>query len=258
MTPALRRSGRRPPEAAKERLMGQVSARRQVNRLPAERRISDIMLAARSVFTEYGYSDALISDIAERAGVVEGSIYRFFTNKRELLVKVVEHWYEEMLARDDEQFASVRGVWNQIRFIVHHHLTTIRREPALSRLVFQELRPDPNYRKTRLFQLNQAYTHRIIDVIKAAVAEGELQPDVSPTLVRDMIYGCVEHRTWAFLRNEGDFDADQTADGIADIIYRGLLMRRGADDAVAGALTRLERVAGRLENLAAQDRAQSG
>ncbi len=241
--------------------MGQVSARRQVNRLPAERRIADIMLAARSVFTEYGYNDALIFDIAERAGVVEGSIYRFFTNKRELLVKVVEHWYEEMLARDDEQFASVRGAWNQIRFIVHHHLTTIRREPALSRLVFQELRPDPkdpNYRKTRLFQLNQAYTHRIIDVIKAAVAEGELQPDVSPTLVRDMIYGCVEHRTWAFLRNEGDFDADQTADGIADIIYRGLLVRRGADDAVAGALTRLERVAGRLEHLAVQDGAQSG
>jgi TetR/AcrR family transcriptional regulator, fatty acid metabolism regulator protein len=152
----------------------------------------------------------------------------------------------------------VRGAWNQIRFIVHHHLTTIRREPALSRLVFQELRPDPNYRKTRLFQLNQAYTHRIIDVIKAAAAQGELESDVSPALVRDMIYGCVEHRTWAFLRNEGDFDADQTADGIADIIYRGLLVRRSADDAVAGALSRLESVAGRLEQLAPLGGAQSG
>src|ERR1700736_2806184 len=111
--------------------MARTAVRRQVNRLPAERRVLDIMLAARSVFTEFGYNDALISDIAERAGVVEGSIYRFFTNKRELLVRVVEHWYEEMLARDDEQFAGVRGVWNQIRFIVHHHLTTIRREPAL-------------------------------------------------------------------------------------------------------------------------------
>jgi AcrR family transcriptional regulator len=238
--------------------MAQIGSRRQVNRLPAERRISDIMLAARLVFTEHGYDNALISDIAERAGVVEGSIYRFFTNKRELLVRVVEHWYEETLARDEEQFASVRGAWNQIRFIVHHHLTTIRREPALSRLVFQELRPDPNYRKTRLFQLNQAYTHRILDVIKVAAAQGELRSDVPPALVRDMIYGCVEHRTWAFLRNEGDFDADQTADGVADIIYRGLLARRNADDAVSGALARLERVAGRLEQLAPPSDAHSG
>ncbi len=66
------------------------------------------MLAARIVFTEKGYNEALMSDIAERAGVVEGSIYRFFTNKRDLLVKMVEHWYEEMLARDDEQFAGVQ------------------------------------------------------------------------------------------------------------------------------------------------------
>jgi AcrR family transcriptional regulator len=238
--------------------MAQGVSRRQVNRLPAERRIADIMLAARAVFTEKGYNDALISDIAERAGVVEGSIYRFFTNKRDLLVRVVEHWYEEMLARDDEQFASVRGVWNQIRFIVHHHLTTIRREPALSRLVFQELRPEPGYRKSRLFQLNQAYTHRILEVIRTAAAQGELRADVSPSLVRDMIYGCVEHRTWAFLRNEGDFDADQTADGIADIVYRGLLVGESARDPMSNAVSRLEGVAARLERLTSPAAAQRG
>jgi TetR/AcrR family fatty acid metabolism transcriptional regulator len=237
--------------------MAQTGARRQVNRLPAERRILEIMLAARSVFIEKGYDDALISDIAERAGVVEGSIYRFFTNKRDLLVRVVEHWYEEMLARDNEQFASVRGTWNRIRFIVHHHLATIRREPALSRLVFQELRPDPEYRQTRLFQLNQAYTHRIIDVIKAAAAQGELRSDVSPSLVRDMIYGCVEHRTWAFLRNEGDFEIDDTADSIAEIVYRGLVQKT-ANDSVSGALSRLEQVAARLERLAPPEAGQSG
>jgi AcrR family transcriptional regulator len=226
--------------------------------LPAERRILDIMLAARAVFTEKGYNDALISDIAERAGVVEGSIYRFFTNKRDLLVRVVEHWYEEMLAHDDEQFASVRGTWNRIRFIVHHHLMSIRRDPALSRLVFQELRPDPSYRKTRLFQLNQAYTHRLVEVIKAAASEGEMRDDVSPTLVRDMVYGCIEHRTWAFLRNEGDFDMDKTADGIADIVYRGLVAQKPADDPVSDALSRIEKAAARLERLWPASARQSG
>lgn len=225
-------------------------SRRQVNRLPPEKRISDIMLAAREVFTERGYNDALISEIADRAGVVEGSIYRFFTNKRDLLVQVVENWYEEMLARDSEQFAAIRGTWNQIRFIVHHHLASIRREPALSRLVFQELRPDPDYRATRLFQLNQAYTHRIIDVVKAAMAAGEFRGDISPSLVRDMIYGCIEHRTWAFLRNEGDFDVVATTDSITDIIYRALAVSpESGDDKLGSALTRLEYVTDRLEKM---------
>jgi len=230
--------------------MAHSTARRQVNRLPPERRIADIMSAAKAVFTEKGYNEALISDIAERAGVVEGSIYRFFTNKRELLIRVIEHWYEEMLARDEQQFKGVRGFSNQIRFIVHHHLMSIRREPALSRLVLQELRPDPGYRNTRVFQMNQAYVHRVVDVIKAAVAAGEFRSTASPTLVRDMIYGCIEHRTWAFLRNEGDFDVEETADSITDIVCRGLASGKASEDPSAGVMARLEGVTARLEVLA--------
>lgn len=224
-------------------------ARRQVNRLPPERRMADIMQAARLAFAEKGYGEALISDIAERAGVVEGSIYRFFANKRDLLVKMAEEWYEEMLARDDEQFQGVRGTWNRLRFLVHHHLMTIRREPALSRLVFQELRPDPGYRKTKLFRLNQAYTQRVVDIVKAAMASGEFRSDVSPIIARDMVYGAIEHRTWAFLRNEGDFNIEETADGITELIYRGLVASEAAEP-LAETAARLQAVADRLEAMA--------
>jgi TetR/AcrR family fatty acid metabolism transcriptional regulator len=223
-------------------------ARRQVNRLPPERRVADILLAAKQVFLDRGYNEALISDIAERAGVVEGSIYRFFQNKRDLLIKMVEHWYEDLLAHDEAQLQGVRGTWNRIRFMVHHHLATIRREPALSRLVFQELRPDPEYRNTRLFQLNQAYTHRIVDIVKAAMVAGEFRSDVSPSLVRDMIYGAVEHRTWAFLRNEGDFNTEETADGITELIYLGLA-KSAKVEPLTKATVRLEAVAARLETI---------
>jgi TetR/AcrR family fatty acid metabolism transcriptional regulator len=223
-------------------------ARRQVNRLPPGRRVADILLAAKQVFTERGYNEALISDIAEHAGVVEGSIYRFFQNKRDLLIKMAEHWYEDLLAHDEAQLQGVRGTWNRIRFMVHHHLATIRREPALSRLVFQELRPDPEYRNTRLFQLNQAYTHRIVDIVKTAMVSGEFRSDLSPSLVRDMIYGAVEHRTWAFLRNEGDFNAEETADGITDLFYRGLAKSATAEP-LAETTIRLEAVAARLESV---------
>jgi hypothetical protein len=65
-----------------------------------------------------------------------------------------------------------------------------------------------------------------------------------------MIYGCIEHRTWAFLRNEGDFDLEQTADGITDIIYRGLAVTPGETDPLAATVRRLETVADRLERLA--------
>ena len=37
-----------------------------------------------------------------------------------------------------------------------------------------------------------------------------------------MIFGGIEHRVWAFLRNEGDFDTAQTADAIADFVRDAL------------------------------------
>jgi AcrR family transcriptional regulator len=232
--------------------MGRSASRRHVNRLPPEQRIADIMQAARAVFAEKGYENALISEIAERAGVVEGSIYRFFANKRELLIKVVEYWFEELLTGEDEHIAAIRGTWNRIRYIVRRHLLAIHDEPGLARLVFQELRPDPGYRATRVFELNRDYVGRIIEVVKEAIATGEFRSDVSTTLVRDMIYGCAEHHTWAFLRGDGDFSVDETADGITEIIYRGLAAGPVAQDPIASNLARLERVANRLETLAAK------
>jgi AcrR family transcriptional regulator len=225
------------------------TAKRQVNRLPPERRISDIMAAAKEVFTEKGYHEALISDIADRAGVVEGSIYRFFANKRDLLVKVVELWFENILREDAEQFAAARGTWNRMRFLIYHHLMSIRRDAALSRLMFLEIRPSADYRTSRLFELNRAYTQRLIEVVKEGIAAGELNRDASPSLVRDMVFGCIEHRTWAFLRQEGDFDPISTADEITHLIYGGLVSEQRTTPE-ADLLTRLEAATARLEAVA--------
>lgn len=229
--------------------------RRTIRRQPSEKRIADIMRAAREVFTEHGYSEALISDIAERAGVVEGSIYRFFRSKRDLLIRVAEAWFEEMLAEDDVQFAAIEGTRNRLRYIVFQHLVTIRTEPALSRIVLQELRTDPDYRSSRLYRLNQTYTHRVIALVRDCVASGEFRPETSPVLVRDMLYGCIEHRTWAFLRNEGEFDVVATADSIAGMIYRAVVAEPAPEEAdipdgLGLAIARLEGVTSRLEQLA--------
>ena len=229
--------------------------RREVRRMPPEKRVADIMNAARSVLVERGIAEAFVSEVAERAGIVEGSIYRFFSNKRDLVEKVVENWYEEMLADYFAHFEAIVGARNQLRFIIHHHLMSIKKEPTLSRLVFLELRPAENYRSTRVFELNQAYTKRVVDVVKAAIRDGEFRSDISPTLVRDMIFGGIEHRVWAFLRNEGDFDASKTADAITDFICRAL---SAADDApidrTSSMLARIESAAEQLERIVGSTR----
>jgi TetR/AcrR family transcriptional regulator, fatty acid metabolism regulator protein len=221
--------------------------RRQVYRLPRAQRMADIMLTARQVFREKGYNDAVLSEIAERAGVVEGTIYRYFTGKRDLLIKVVEHWYEDMLTDYDRQLHGIRGTWNRLRFMIWRHLSVIHNDPAMCRLIFNELRSGPEYRETAVFELNREYTNRTLAIIQDAMDSGEFRAGIPLRIVREMIYGGVEHHTWSYLRGDGDFSPEEVADAITDIIYRGLVRSGVALDRGEEAIRRLEEVAERLE-----------
>ncbi len=221
------------------------SARRPVSRLPRERRLADIASAARAVFAERGYEQASMAEIAERAGIVEGTIYRFFDHKRDLLSKVVERWYEEMLADYDRQLAGVRGTWNRLRFMIWHHLKSIHENPDLSRLVFKHIRTAPDYRRSVVYELNRRYTRHTIDIVEEGIAAGELRPDLNLRLVRDLIYGCVEHHTFAYLAGTGDYQIEGSADEITDLVYCSLAAKRA--ESSRSVLARLEAVARRLE-----------
>jgi AcrR family transcriptional regulator len=210
-------------------------------------RSAGILAAARAVIAEKGYENTLLSDIARRAGVVDGTIYRYFENKRDLLIKVAQVWFGEQLMMDSH-LDSIDGTQNKLRHLAWRTLSIVRREPVLARFMLMELRPDPNYRNTPFFEMNRKFTHEVLQVCRDAIASGEFLKDVSPNMLRDMLHGCIEHRTWAFLRGEGDFNIDEVADGIAKVIYRGMAARpEGTAGTLDSLIRRLESVADTLD-----------
>ncbi|NMG76571.1 TetR/AcrR family transcriptional regulator [Aromatoleum diolicum] len=193
------------------------------SRLAPDERISEIMAVTRQLLSEKGYQNVVTSEVAERCGISEGTIYKYFDSKRELLARVAEEWFEEILGADENPPPGA-GVRERLRQLVWKGLSIIRQEPSLSRFVLMELRSDPTYRSMRIYELNRRFTARIGDLLQEAVSTGLFRADVSVRLLRDMIFGCIEHRTWAYLRGEGDFSVDEAADGITNVIYRGMLM----------------------------------
>lgn len=237
--------------------------RRTSARLPRVERTAAIMEAARAVFCEHGYANASTAEIARRAGVVEGALYRYFPSKRDLLIKVVEDFYERVFSDYEEQLKGVRGVWNSLRFMIWKHLSVIHANPVMCRLIFNELRATAEYRHTSVFELNRKYTQLTLAIVKSGMASGELRGDVPLQIVRDMIFGCAEHHTWAFLRGEGRFSPDEAADAITDLIYHGLAATPASKatakrpDTTDATIQRLERVTKRLEALAGRKSKQS-
>jgi len=228
--------------------MSQKAPRRR--RLSKEVREAELLDAAAEVFRAKGYHEASSAEIAERAGVVEGTIYRYFSTKRELLIQVVERAYEQAIADFEVQLQGISGTWNRLRFLIWRHLRTIEEDPALARLVTFDIKADPDYRSMRVFELNKAYTRRTVEIIEKAIRSGEFVADVPIPVIRDMIYGCIDHQTWSYVRGEGGFDVNASADYITHLIYRGLAAHPARDDTateLAEIGERLARIEARLD-----------
>lgn len=227
--------------------------RRAVVRLPREQRVRDILQAAREVFCERGYADAAVAEIAARAAVVEGTIYKYFESKHDLLLKVLEQWYEELLNEYAADLQGIRGLRERLRYLVWRHLRTIRDDPLLARLMFLEVRTHADYPRSRLFAMNRRYTALLTAVLDDGVAAGELRAGIAVRAVRDMVYGGMEHVSWRYMSGQGSLDIDREADDLLAILWDGIAARNAPADAESTAaalhrqLARLERVADRLE-----------
>jgi AcrR family transcriptional regulator len=218
------------------------AARRIVVRLPRARREQDILDSAHDVFVRRGYEAASMSEIAEIAGVVEGTIYKYFDGKRALLYRVMARWYEAMLADYAAHLAGHRGTRARLRFVIWRHVASIRDNPALCHLFFREIRGDPDYRGSAIHELNRRYTHVVVEILRDGVTCGEVRAGVPFALVRDMIYGAVEHQTWAYVSGQGSLDADAVADRLVDLVLAGVAPTPDpAADRLAALVARLER-----------------
>ncbi|WP_242851480.1 helix-turn-helix domain-containing protein [Clostridium sp. DMHC 10] len=58
-------------------------------RKASENREQQILDAAIKIFSEKGYNAATTSEISKEAGIAEGTLFRYFKNKKTLLAKIV-------------------------------------------------------------------------------------------------------------------------------------------------------------------------
>jgi AcrR family transcriptional regulator len=214
---------------------GRRNAGARARRRPKAERVHEILGAARTVFAEHGYQAAAISEIAHRAGVVEGTIYKHFANKRDLLLRVMSDFYAGLIADVESGLRSVRGTANRLRFVIGRHLQAFSADRGLCRLLIREIRPDGDLYDAAMEELNRRYTRATARVLEEGIAVGEIRGDVDPTVARHMIYGAIEHVVWRFVFHGGRLDVDRLADDLTRALLGGLLAPRargGADAAV--------------------------
>jgi TetR/AcrR family fatty acid metabolism transcriptional regulator len=187
-------------------------------------RRDSILAAARDAFAKNGFEGTSIADIARAAGVSDGLVYRYFANKRDLLNAVLTEFYERTMV-DLEAIAARDAPFEQrLHDIIHRHIEAFVLEADACRLFISEVRTAADYQGSPVQQLNRRYTSILVRIIESGIATGEVRADVEMRLIRDVIFGAIEHRTWAAV-NGRPLDIDATAKGLVELLRYGLMAR---------------------------------
>lgn len=229
----------------------------------------EILAAARAVFATRGYEQTSIAEIAAKVGVVEGAIYKHFANKRELLFEAMRTFYRPLIEQTREQLAGIHGTRNRLRFVIWRQFKGFVEEPGICRLIMHDIRPRQDYPESVVHELNRESTSLVLGIVEEAMARGEFRRDLPATMVRDVIYGGIEHVMWKALSGRALVDIDRLADDLTELIVSGVGARAVASDAAGAAAagarsetgtkehleTRVERLETMLEALAREQEA---
>ncbi|MGA0598675.1 TetR/AcrR family transcriptional regulator [Enterovirga sp. CN4-39] len=209
-------------------------------------RKDEILEAARRLFVAKGSDGTTMADIAAETGIAEGTVYLYFKSKRDLVAGIASYWTRQMLDRTVEQLSAVDRLTDKLTIIVQNHLTFMLQHPDLYFLFFKEIRTSPDYATSDLHEVNRAYTEPLKKCLAAATPSGRSPAGLTPSQMRDLVYGGVEHTGWARIVRGKAAETDVPA--LARALTMTFLAAFGLDETAPADLEarvrRLERLLG--------------
>lgn len=181
-----------------------------------------IIDAAAKVFVQKGYVLASVSEIASVAGVSDGLIYRYFDDKRALLDVVLSEYFQKIVAKLENAARSDATFPEKVHSLILQHLRSFLEDLDFCRFFVSDVRSANGYRGSPVQKLNRAYTRIFIKVLEEGIASGKMKANLDPRLVRDVVFGAVEHVAWRLALRGRAIDIEEVARQLTEITLSGV------------------------------------
>lgn len=190
-----------------------------------------ILKAAQRLFARHGYGGTTTRDLAQAAGVAEGTLFRHFESKKAILIRVATEGWVEILT-DLLTELSEMGSYKAIGQVMRRRMWNFSHNTELVRVCFMEAQFHPDLRE----QIQTEVITKMTDVAEAffqtAIDRGIYRP-MNPRVIARIFLGMftVAGFSQSTLSDEdGSPKAMQDlAEGLTDIFLNGVLVNREID-----------------------------
>ena len=206
-----KRSTPRPPQQARSR-----------------RTREKLIEAAVGCFERHGFEETTTAMIANEAGVSVGTVYNYFTDKREIILELLDRFDREVTEDVISQLdpASWRGTTDprdRTRSLIDVVFHTQRMRPGIQRILWAQFFKDPEFNEP--FEAVRTRIRVAIDAFIDAVDEAGLcRPDLDREMASFVVLNAVQWNASQAFQNEDPKFRDAAAHATAELVARYLFV----------------------------------
>jgi TetR/AcrR family fatty acid metabolism transcriptional regulator len=182
-----------------------------------------IIDAATKVFAKKGFYNAKVSEIAQEAGIADGTIYIYFNHKDDILISLFEEKMKEVLDNMKNQISLERDPLKKIEKFALVHLKMIQDNKDIAEIIQVELRQSSkfmkNYHNTKFFE----YLDLISNIIQEGKEKGLVREDILPGIAKRAFFGALDEmsRFWV-LSKKPKYDIETASRQISGFFINGI------------------------------------
>jgi len=186
-----------------------------------------ILRAAIKVFSENGYFNSKVSDIAREAGVADGTVYLYFKNKDDILHSIFQHAMSIFIAEAKKELEKTDDPADKLRKIAKLHLEKLGKDRDLA-VVFQvELRGSTKFME----EFSTSAFAEYLNIIKEAFIEGQqkgiFRSDLNPTVCAKILFGALDEMVTNWILSKKNYPLVPMSETVISVFFNGVLNRQG-------------------------------
>ena len=181
-----------------------------------------VIAAATERFTRDGFDGTTTAEIAADAGVSEATVFGHFDSKAGLLVAVMRAHYEELAADVSAVADRPAAPAERLARLVHHWFRRMDEDWQLVRVFAQHGRYEADGVIGEAFrECNRSITRIMSRVIEDLKSAGAIREDVPTRLLRDAVFGTIEHTIIRRLATGRPRSLKRTGDELLTLLLHG-------------------------------------
>lgn len=145
-------------------------------------------------FANGDFDQANMREIAGKAGMSFGTIYKYYTNKNQLLFSFILHWFSQLQDRIRDHMQGMDDTREKLRKLIWVQLDYLERNEDIGRIIWMRT-PYSAWMADEAYEANPLL-EIILEILRDGQAKGMINSKIRTSLCVNLI---VTTTSWAFI-----------------------------------------------------------